>query len=192
MAAKHVAVYGIYSTFAGVENAVNALRTAAFRNTDISVLYSEDIGSKNIPHQWKEGTKAPEAAVAGAGSGAIAGGVLGWLASLGTLAIPGAGPFIAAGPLLAALAGAGVGGAVGGVAGALIGLGIPEQEARQYEGRIKGGGILLSVHSDNPESTERAREILARTGAQDIAAAEGTSVGYAVGTRPLPRTGTEG
>lgn len=191
MASKHVAVYGIYPTFVGVESAVNELKASAFKNTDISVLYSEDIGSKDVA-QWKEGTKAPEGAVAGAGGGAIAGGVLGWLASIGTLAIPGVGPFIAAGPLLAALAGAGVGGAVGGVAGALIGLGIPEHEAKQYEGRIMGGGILLSVHSDNLESAQRARVILERTGAQDIALAEGTGAGYPPGTRPLPRTGTGG
>jgi hypothetical protein len=191
MAGKHVAVYGIYPTFASVEIAVNALKASAFRNTDISVLYSENIGSKDVA-QWKGETKAPEGAVAGAGGGAIAGGVLGWLASMGTLAIPGVGPLVAAGPLMAALAGAGVGGAVGGVAGALIGLGIPEHEAKQYEGRIKSGGILLSIHSDNPESTQRAREILERTGAQDIASAEGTSADYATGVRPVPRTGTGG
>ena len=191
MASTHVSVYGIYPDFAGVERAVNALKASSFQNTDISVLYSEDIGAKDIA-QWKEGTKAPEGAVAGAGSGAIAGGVLGWLASIGTLAIPGAGPFIAAGPLLAALAGAGVGGAVGGIAGALIGLGIPEHEAKHYEGRIRGGGILLSVHSDNPESLQRARMILQQTGAQDIASAEGIRADFATGVRPLPRTGTGG
>lgn len=188
MAGKNTAVYGIYPTYAAVEDAVDALKTAGFRNTDISVLFSENVGSKDFAHE--KGTKAPEGAAAGASGGAVAGGVLGWLAGIGTLAIPGVGPFIAAGPIMAALAGAGVGGAIGGIAGALVGMGIPEYEAKRYEGRIKNGGILLSVHSDSSEWTKRAKEILERTGAQDIASAEEAKADYAASDRPLPRTGT--
>ena len=109
-----------------------------------------------------------EGATTGAGTGALLGGGLEWLAGIGALAIPGLGPFIAAGPIMAALAGAGVGGAVGGLTGALVGMGIPEYEAKRYEGRVKDGGILLSVHSDSSDETKRAKEILQQTGAQDI------------------------
>src|SRR6478735_5673014 len=146
MAGKNTAAFGIYSDHAGVERAVDALRAAGYRNTDISVLFPENIGTKDFAHE--KHTKAPEGATAGAGTGAVIGGALGWLAGIGALAIPGLGPFIAAGPIMAALAGVGVGGAVGGVTGALIGLGIPEYEAKRYEGRLQKGGILLSVHSE--------------------------------------------
>src|SRR6202048_1040406 len=166
MAGKNTAVFGIYSSYGQVESAVDALRAAGFRNTDISVLFPENVGSKDFAHQ--KGTKAPEGATTGAGTGALIGGGLGWLAGIGALAIPGLGPFIAAGPIMAALAGAGVGGAVGGVTGALIGMGIPEYEAKRYEGRVTKGGILLSVHSDDSEWTKKAKEVLQRTGAQDI------------------------
>src|ERR1700736_3992599 len=166
MAGKNTAVFGIYSSYGQVESAVDALKAAGFRNTDISVLFPENVGSKDFAHE--KGTKAPEGASTGAGTGALIGGGLGWLVGIGALAIPGLGPFIAAGPIMAALAGAGVGGAVGGITGALIGMGIPEYEAKRYEGRVKDGGILLSVHSDNSEWTKRAKEILKRTGAQDI------------------------
>ena len=149
-----------------MSEAVEALKHAGFRNTDISVLFPENTGSKDFGHE--KHTKAPEGAVAGASSGAIIGGALGWLAGIGALAIPGLGPFIAAGPIMAALAGAGVGGAVGGLTGALIGMGIPEYEAKRYEGRVKDGGILLCVHSDSSDQTKRAKEILERTGAEDI------------------------
>jgi hypothetical protein len=166
MAGKNTAVFGIYSSMASVEGAVGALQRAGFRNTDISVLFPENAGTRDFAHE--KGTKAPEGATAGAGTGAVVGGALGWLAGIGALAIPGVGPFIAAGPIMAALAGAGVGGAVGGITGALIGMGIPEYEAKRYEGRIKKGGILLSVHSDNSEWTKRAKDILEQTGAEDI------------------------
>ena len=126
----------------------------------------------------KKDTKAPEGAATGAGTGAVIGGGLGWLAGIGALAIPGLGPFIAAGPIVAALAGVGVGGAVGGVTGALIGMGIPEYEAKRYEGRVKEGGILLSVHSDSSEWTKKAKEILEQTGGQDIASAGEASADY--------------
>ena len=122
MAGKNTAVFGIYPAYASVENAVDALRAAGFRSTDISVLFPENVGTKDFAHE--KGTKAPEGASAGAGTGAVVGGALGWLAGIGALAIPGIGPFVAAGPIVAALAGVGVGGTVGGITGALIGLGV--------------------------------------------------------------------
>src|ERR1700751_216025 len=166
MAGKNTAVFGIYSTYEGVESAVDVLKSAGFRNTDISVLFPENTGTKDFAHE--KGTKAPEGATAGGTTGAILGGALGWLAGIGALAIPGLGPFIAAGPIVAALAGVGAGGAVGGLTGALIGGGIPEYEAKRYEGRIKAGGILISVHCDDWEWTKRAKDILTRTGAEDV------------------------
>jgi Protein of unknown function (DUF3341) len=166
MAGKNTAVFGIYPHQASVENGVDALKAAGFSNNDISVLFPQNEGTKDFAHE--KNTKAPEGATTGAGTGALLGGGLGWLAGIGALAIPGVGPFIAAGPIIAALAGAGVGGAVGGVAGALVGMGIPEYEAKRYEGRVKDGGILLSVHSDRSDDAKRAKEILEQTGAQDI------------------------
>src|SRR6202790_4606645 len=143
MAGKNTAVFGIYHGRRGVEDAVDALRAAGFRNTDISVLFPENQGTKDFAHE--KNTKAPEGTATGAGTGAVIGGTLGWLAGIGALAIPGVGPLIAAGPIVAALTGVGVGGAIGGLTGALIGMGIPEYEAKRYEGRVKAGGILLSV-----------------------------------------------
>ena len=185
MTGKNTAVFGIYPAYASVENAVDALRAAGFRSTDISVLFPENVGTKDFAHE--KGTKAPEGASAGAGTGAVIGGALGWLAGIGALAIPGIGPFIAAGPIMAALAGVGVGGTVGGITGALIGLGIPEYEAKRYEGRVKEGGILLSVHSDNSEWTRKAKEVLERTGAQDIASAGEASADFQKSDKPMPR-----
>src|SRR6202140_1850494 len=169
MAGKNTAVFGIYSSYGQVESAVDALRAAGFRNTDISVLFPENEGTKDFAH--KKGTKAPEGATTGAGTGALIGGGLGWLAGIGALAIPGLGPFVAAGPIMAALAGAGVGGAGGGGTGALVGLGIPEYEAKRYEGRLQRGGILVSVHCDTSDEIKRAKEIMERTGAEDISSA---------------------
>ena len=166
MAAKNIAVFGIYQTYTEVDRGVESLKAAGFRNSDVSVLFPEGEGTKTFAHE--KGTKAPEGATAGGGAGAVIGGSLGWLVGIGAIAIPGLGPFIAAGPIVAALAGVGVGGAIGGVAGALIGMGIPEYEAKRYEGRVKNGGILLSVHSDNSDWSKRARKILEATGAQDI------------------------
>lgn len=185
MAGKNTAVFGIYPEYADVENGVDALKTAGFRNTDISVLFPENVGTKDFAH--KKETKAPEGTAAGATTGAVIGGGLGWLAGIGALAIPGLGPFIAAGPIMAALAGVGVGGAVGGITGALIGMGIPEYEAKRYEGRVKDGGILLSVHSDNSEWTKRAKEILERTGAQDISSSGEASADFSKSDRPMRR-----
>jgi hypothetical protein len=184
----NTAVFGLYPNYSSVESSVEALKKAGFRNTDISVLFPENEGSKDFAVE--KGTKAPDGAAAGAGTGAVLGGALGWLAGIGALAIPGVGPFIAAGPIMAALAGVGVGGAVGGITGALIGMGIPEYVAKRYEGRVKGGGILLSVHSDNSDWTKRAKEILERTGAQDISSSAEAGADYAKSDRPLARAAT--
>jgi len=145
---------------------VQSLKAAGFSNNDVSALFPESKGTRDFAHE--KNTKAPEGATTGAGTGALLGGGLGWLAGIGALAIPGLGPFIAAGPIMAALAGAGVGGAIGGLTGALVGMGIPEYEAKRYEGRVKDGGILLSVHSDNSDQAKKAKAILEGTGAQDI------------------------
>jgi hypothetical protein len=169
MANKNKSVFGIYSSRSAVENAVSALKSAGFQHSDVSVLLPENLGSKEIATE--KNTKAPEGATTGAGSGAVIGGTLGWLVGIGALAIPGLGPFIAAGPIMAALAGMGVGGAVGGVTGALVGMGIPEFEAKRYEGRLQKGGILMSVHCDTSEEIKRAKDILERTGAEDVSTA---------------------
>jgi hypothetical protein len=185
MAGKNTAAFGIYPTRAAVENAVDALKAAGYRNTDISVLFPENAGTKDFAHE--KGTKAPEGATAGAGTGAVVGGTLGWLAGIGALAIPGLGPFIAAGPIMAALAGAAVGGTTGGVVGALIGMGFPEYEAKRYEGRVKDGGILLSVHCDDSEWTKKAKEILETTGAEDVASTGESAADFQKSDRPMQR-----
>jgi hypothetical protein len=164
---KKTSVFGIYNTRESVERAVDMFLKSGFTSSDISVLLPENLGGK--PIATHKDTKAPEGATAGGAGGAVVGGTLGLLAGIGALAIPGLGPFIAAGPIMAALAGMGVGGAVGGFAGALIGMGIPEYEAKRYEGRIQKGGILLSVHCDTSDQIKRAKEIMKNTGAEDIA-----------------------
>lgn len=166
---KDVAVYGIYSSHQHAEEAVDAMRAAGFRNEDISVLLPDNLGTKDFGHERH--TKAPEAATAGAATAGVVGGALGWLVGIGALAIPGIGPFVAAGPIMAALAGLGAGTVIGGFAGALIGMGIPEYEAKRYEGRIRSGGILMSVHCENEHWVSRAKEMLRNTGAEDIASA---------------------
>jgi len=185
MAGKNTAVFGIYRDRTGVENAVDVLRQENFRNTDISVLFPENQGTKDFAHE--KNTKAPEGAATGASSGAVIGGTLGWLTGIGALAIPGLGPFIAAGPIVAALAGVGVGGAIGGITGALIGMGIPEYEAKRYEGRVKEGGILLAVHCDDSNWTKRAKEILERTGAQDVSSTGEAGADFQRTDKPMPR-----
>jgi len=185
MAGKNTAAFGIYPNEVALEDGIQALRDANFRAEDISVLYPENVGTKDFGHV--KATKAPEGASAGAGTGATIGGVLGWLAGIGTIAIPGIGPFIAAGPIMGALAGAGVGGAVGGIAGALIGLGIPEYEAKRYEGRIRDGGFLISVHCDNSDWTSKAKRILEQTGAEDVSSTGESSADFAETDKPLPR-----
>ena len=145
---------------------VDQLKTASFSNNDISVLFPDKGTTRDFAHE--KNTKAPEGAVAGAGTGGVIGGALGWIAGIGALAIPGVGPFIAAGPIVAALSGAAVGAAVGGIAGGLIGLGIPEIEAKRYEGKVKAGNLLISVHTENSEEISRAKDIFTKAGAQDI------------------------
>jgi hypothetical protein len=184
----NTAVFGIYQDRLSTENAISALQEAGFRNTDISVLFPENVGTKDLAHE--KNSMAPEGAATGASSGAVLGGTLGLLVGIGALAIPGLGPFIAAGPIMAALAGVGAGGVVGGVAGALIGMGIPEYEAKRYEGRVKTGGILLSVHSDDDHWTQRAKKILEETGAQDISSTSEAKADYATSDKPMPRSRT--
>jgi len=171
---KKIAVFGVYRTRRDVENTVQALRDADFRNDDVSVLFADTTGTKDFAHE--KHTKAPEGSTAGAGTGAVLGGALGWLTGIGALAIPGVGPFIAAGPIVAALAGIGAGSVIGGITGALIGMGIPEYEAKRYEGRLKEGGILLSVHCDNSDWKNKAISILKQSGADDVGA-EGEAKG---------------
>jgi|SRR5581483_3210077 hypothetical protein len=188
MAGKNTSVYGIYNNQMALEQAVTELKTAGFRNSDISVLFPDARTNKEFAHE--KNTKAPEGATTGATSGAVIGGTLGWLAGIGALAIPGLGPFIAAGPIMGLLAGLGTGGAIGGIAGALIGMGIPEYEAKRYEGRVKNGGALLSVHSDSSDWTKRAKEILERTGAQDISSAGEGSSDFDKTDKPVSSTST--
>jgi heat induced stress protein YflT len=166
MTSKKTAVFGIYQNAAQAERTVDQLLAAHFRNDDISVLLPDNKSTKDFAHE--KNTKAPEGTTTGVATGGVIGGTLGLLAGIGALAIPGVGPFIAAGPIMGALAGLGVGGAVGGLIGALVGMGIPEYEAKRYEGRIKEGGVLLSVHCDTSEEITRAKDVLKHSGAQDI------------------------
>jgi Alternative complex III, ActD subunit len=182
---SNTAVFGIYRDTVALGSGLERLKTAGFRSTDVSVLMPENIGTKDFVH--KKDTKAPEGATTGGVSGGVLGGVIGWLVGVGALAIPGLGPFIAAGPIMAALAGAGAGGAVGGLLGGLIGAGIPEYEAKRYEGRVKSGGILLSVHCDNSEWVKRGKTILEESGAEDISSAGEASADYAMSERPASR-----
>ena len=188
MSGKNTSVYGIYPSRIAVEEAVQCLRNAGFRSTDISVLLPDNQGTKDFAHE--KNTKAPEGVTTGAISGGIAGGVLGWLTGVGALAIPGLGPLVAAGPIVAALAGAGALGTVGGIVGALVGMGIPEYEARRYEGRIREGGVLLSVHCDASDWIRRAKDVLNQTGAQDIGASGEKAGDFANADKPMPRART--
>src|ERR1700752_1456278 len=167
-------VFCIARTEAQATTIVEQLKAANFSNNDISVLLPDKTGTRDFAHE--QHTKAPEGAVAGAGTGVVLGGALGWMVGIGSLAIPGLGPFIAAGPIMAALAGAGAGAAAGGLVGALVGMGIPELEAKQYEGKVKDGGILVSVHCDDSDWTSKAKDILERTGANDVSSAGEKSV----------------
>jgi hypothetical protein len=176
MAGKKTAVFGIYHTGNQAERAVDDLLAAGFSNDDISVLLPDHLGSNDFAHV--NNTKAPEGATAGVTTGGAIGGTLGLLAGIGVLAIPGVGPLIAAGPIMGALAGLGVGGAVGGLIGALVGMGIPEYEAKRYEGRIKEGGVLLSVHCDTSDEITRAKDLLKQTGGQDISSSGEASANY--------------
>jgi len=185
MSGKNIAVFGIYPTHDAADAAVDKLRARGFRNTDVSVLIPQNLGSKEFGHE--KGTKSAEGAVAGGGTGAVIGGALGWLAGIGMLAIPGVGPFVAAGPIIATLAGMGAGGAIGGMTGALIGLGIPEYQAKRYEGRVRKGGILLSVHADDQEWARKGKQILQQTGAEDISSTGETKGDFGNTDRPTAR-----
>jgi hypothetical protein len=167
-------VFCIAQSDAQAINIVQQLKTAGFRPDDISVLFPDKQGTRDFAHEQQ--TKAPEGAVTGAGTGGLLGGALGWLAGIGALAIPGVGPFIAAGPLMAALSGAAVGATLGGITGALVGMGIPEYEAKRYEGKIRSGNILISVHSDTGKGADKAKAIFEQAGAQDISSAGETAV----------------
>ena len=160
------AVFCLANSEAQAERIVGDLKSAGFSNNDISALFPDKGATRDFAHE--QHTKAPEGATTGAVTGGVLGGTLGWLAGVGSLAIPGLGPFIAAGPIVATLSGAAVGGTVGGLTGALVGMGIPEYEAKRYEGRIREGGILLSVHSDNSDWTKKAKTILEQCGAKDV------------------------
>jgi hypothetical protein len=185
MAGKNTAVFGIYPNRPAAEEAIASLRNAGFRGTDVSVLFPENLGTKDLGHE--KHSKAPEGATTGGLAGGITGGVLGWLTGIGALAIPGIGPLIAAGPIVAALAGVGAVGALGGLVGALAGLGIPEYEAKRYEGRVRDGGVLLSVHCDSSDWVKRAKDILDQTGAQEVGAAGEKAGDFANADKPLPR-----
>ncbi|MFN8571215.1 MAG: general stress protein [Gemmatimonadaceae bacterium] len=181
----NTAAFGIYRTRDQVVRAVDELRSHGFRSEDISVLMPENVGTKDLAHE--KNTKAPEGTATGAAAGAVIGGVFGWLVGVGALFIPGLGPFIAAGPLVAVLSGVGAGGVIGGLSGGLIGMGIPEFEAKRYEGLVKGGNILMSVHCDDGDWCERAKSILVTTGAEDIASTSETKGDYLNTERPAPR-----
>lgn len=175
MSSKNTAVFGLYATPATAESAVDHLLSIGFQNAAISVLLPDDESTRAFAHE--KNTKAPEGTVTGVTTGGVIGGTLGLLAGIGALAIPGVGPLIAAGPIMGSLAGLGVGGAVGGVVGALVGMGIPEYEAKRFEGAVKDGGTLLSVHCDTSDEITKAKEGLRSTGARDIATAGEESSG---------------
>src|SRR4030081_839218 len=155
-------VFGIVKSYSQAEQIMEGLERAGFPASEISVLLPDNQGKHGIGHV--KATKAPEGATTGAATGGVTGGVLGLLAGIGALAIPGVGPFIAAGPIMAALSGAAIGATTGGVVGSLVGMGIPEYEAKRYEGRVKDGGVLLSVHCDSAEEVSRAENLLKQTG----------------------------
>jgi hypothetical protein len=178
---KKTAVFGIYTTTNQAEEAVNQLMAQGFSDDDISVLLEDNNSSRQFAHE--KNTKIPEGTTTGATTGGVIGGTLGLLAGLGALAIPGVGPLIAAGPIMGTLAGIGAGGTVGGLIGALVGMGIPEYEAKRYEGRIKDGGVLLSVHCNTSKEIDRAKELLKNTGAQDISSTSESSAKYPVSSR---------
>jgi hypothetical protein len=167
-------VYCIATSEAQAIRIANRLRSEGFTPDDISMLYPDRDGVRDLAP--RNATKAPEGAATGASAGAVVGGALGWLAGIGALAIPGVGPLIAAGPILAALSGLAVGGTVGGLSGALVGAGIPEYEAQQYEGRLRGGHILMAVHADDGDEASRIREIFSEEKAEDISTGAEASV----------------
>ena len=186
--ASNKAVFGIYATADQAERTVRALIQDGFLSEDVAVLMPDQRSTREFAHH--KDTKAPEGTAAGVTAGGLVGGTFGVLVGLGTLAIPGLGPLLAAGPIVAGLAGLGAGGAVGGLIGALVGMGIPEYEARRYEGRVKDGGILLSVHCETPGDILRAREILTDTGAVDISSSTESSAAESTPAPPAHRAAT--
>jgi hypothetical protein len=179
--AKNRSVFGVYSTRDAADVALTGLRDAGFSGSDVSILLPENLGPRELV--MSKESKAPEGTATGAGSGAVIGGALGWLVGIGALAIPGLGPFIAAGPIMAALAGIGAGGVVGGFVGGLVGLGIPEYEAKRYEGHLRRGGILLSVHCDTSDEIKVAKEVMERSGAEDVSTTGEASADIKADTR---------
>ena len=167
-------VYCIADSSAQADLILTHLRARDFRADDISVLFPDKQTTKEFAHE--KHTKAPEGATTGVTTGGILGGALGWLVGIGSLAIPGVGPFIAAGPIMAALGGVAIGAAVGGIAGALICMGIPEYEAKRYEGRIHAGGILISVHTENADEIADVKQVFKEDGAKDISSASEAAV----------------
>ncbi len=167
-------IIGILEKRSQAEDAVRRLQDAGIDSADISALLPDKHGTTDFAHE--HGTKAPEGAVAGAGAGGVLGGTLGLLAGIGSLAIPGLGPLIAAGPLMAAMSGAAAGAAVGGLTGALVGLGIPEMQAKHYEGKVKGGNILLAVHTEDDDEQTIAEEIMKECGAEHVSSTSEASV----------------
>ena len=188
MAGKNTAAFGIFASRSAAESAVDQLTASGFTNQDVSVLMSDSSGSKDFAAE--KNTKAPEGTATGVGVGGAVGGTLGLLAGIGALAIPGVGPLIAAGPIMGALAGLGVGGAVGGLVGALVGMGIPEYEAKRYEGRVKEGGILVSVHCDSSEEVSKAKDLLKASGGEDVASSGEKAVStHTLGTNTVDDSG---
>jgi hypothetical protein len=182
---KNISVYALYGNRSSLEYAVGVLAERGFRQEDVSVLLPENLGNKDLVTE--KNSKSPEGAMTGGATGGVVGGALGWLVGIGALAIPGLGPFIAAGPIIAALAGVGAGAALGGVAGGLIGLGMPEFEAKRYEGRVKSGGSLISVHCDNDEWADKAEAILRETGGEDVTRAGQASADFDKTDKPHAR-----
>jgi CBS domain-containing protein len=182
--ARNISVFGLYPTRESVEQGVGWLRAEGFRNTDVSVLFPENAGSKDLA--LRKSSKAPEGIAVGASSGGIVGGIVGWLAGIGSLAVPGAGPLIAAGPIMTILAGVGAGGTAGGILGGLVGCGMPEYEAKRYKGRVRRPGILLSVHCDNSEWANKARAVIKQTGGEDVSTASEEKADFASNVKPLP------
>jgi hypothetical protein len=189
MAGKNTAAFGIFPSVARAEQAVDALINAGFRSDDVSVLAPDQKATRELATE--KNTKAPEGTTTGATAGGAIGGTLGLLAGIGALAIPGLGPFIAAGPIMGALAGVGAGAAAGGLIGALVGMGIPEFEAKRYEGRVKNGGVLVSVHCDDGDWVGRAKDVLKQSGAEDVSSAGEKSVSsHGVEETNYPARGT--
>jgi hypothetical protein len=185
MSGANISAYGIYQDESTVNDAVQAFKSSGFRDTDISILLPENLGSKDFAHE--KHSKAPEGAVAGGGSGAVIGAAAGWLAGMGSIMLPGLEAIAAVGPVLGMFSGMGVGVLAGGLTGAIAGAAIPEYEAKRFSGRVRKGGILLSIHCDNATWARKAKDLLKTTGARHIAAASEARADFATSQKPLPR-----